>query len=402
MTETTPRRRRDRALPGIARHGRLPRSNPWLTVVKWLASTLAVVLVAGGTVAGYTVWNLTQKIDTVALVGETVGPPPDLGSYEGGFNLLIVGSDRCEEEGGCKDREAELNDVTILLHVSEDQTHATAVSFPRDLVVPIPSCPNPKGGNYSAMSAQPINVTLYYGGLPCTVLTVEALTGLKIEFAGLITFNGVARMSSAVGGVEVCVDGPISDAYSGLFLPGAGSYTLEGGEALAFLRTRKGVGDGSDLGRISSQQVFMSSLVRTLKRDGVLTDIGKLYNIAQVAASNMTLSNSLNNLNTMVSMAQVLKNIPLERVMFVQYPGVTGQPGVYAGKVAPIKSQADALFAQLRADQPFLLAEGSTGQGSKLDTSVDASDSEVDNVGVPVLQGIKGQSAADHTCSRAN
>ncbi|MBX3093348.1 MAG: LCP family protein [Cryobacterium sp.] len=411
MSETT-RRAQRRAPAGIARHGKLRRPRAWTTVLKIVAASLTVVLVSGAALAGLELWRLQSSIKTVTLVGETEGPPPALGSFEGGFNLLVVGSDKCEDPGGCAGRgSAELNDVTILLHVSQDQTHAVAVSFPRDLVVPIPPCPAPSGGNYPSMSGQPINVTLSYGGLPCTVLTLESLTGLDIQFAGLVTFYGVASLATAVGGVTVCVDGPINDRYAGLFLPSAGEYELQGHDALAFLRSRHGVGDGSDLGRISSQQVYMSSLVRTLKNDGVLNDLGKLYNIANVAANHMTLSEGLSNVNTMVAMAQVLKNLPLERVMFVQYPGVTGQDGLYLGKVAPVKSVADQLFAKIRADEPFTVAAGNTGIGSTLnpnapEPTVDPSPSA--SADAPVLEpgqviaGLKGQSAADHTCSKAN
>src|SRR5690606_25643784 len=108
-------------------------------------------------------------------------------------------------------------------------------------------------------------------------------------------------------------------------------------------------------------------LVRTVKDGGVLDDFGRLYNIATVASQNLTVSNSLKNVTTMVAMARVLKNLPLDRVLFVQYPGVTGQPGVYAGKVAPVTSLANALFAKIRADEPFSLSEGETGRGSVLD-----------------------------------
>ena len=104
-----------------------------------------------------------------------------------------------------------------------------------------------------------------------------------------------------------------------------------------FLRSRHGVGDGSDLGRISSQQVFLSSLVRTVKSSDTLTDFTKMFNIATVVTQSMTLSNSLKNVNTMVAMAQVLKKLPLDRIMFVQYPGVTGGTGIYANKVQPDK-----------------------------------------------------------------
>ena len=387
-----------------------------------------VVLVSGLSVGAIAVGQLSSNIDTVVLAGDeedaaTIAAPPGVGPYEGGFNILVVGSDKCETEGGCKDRQAELNDVTMLVHVAADQQTAIAVSFPRDLVVPIPSCPDPDGGSFNAMSAQPINNTLSYGGLACTVLTVEALTGLDIPYAGLITFNGVIGMSTAVGGVPVCVDGPIHDKYSGLNLPEAGEYTLMGQDALNFLRTRHGVGDGSDLGRISSQQVFLSSLVRTIKSDSTLTDIGKLFGIATAATSNMSLSTQLGNLNTMVAMALVLKDIPLEKITFVQYPGTTGQGGVYSGKVAPITAQADALFEKLAADEPFTLSAG-TGIGSAVNPDAaapaPAATATADPAATPapgtsaapaaapedeesdVLTGVKGQTAADYTCSKSN
>ena len=158
------------------------------------------------------------------------------------------------------------------------------------------------------------------GGLPCVALTLENLMGLDIGYAGLMTFAGVAQLSTAVGGVEVCVSAPLIDPWSGINIPEAGNHTLEGYEALAFLRTRKGVGDGSDLSRISSQQVYMSALVRTLQQDGVLNDVGKLYGIAQVAAQTMVLSTSLGSVDVMVAMARALRGIPNEDIVFIQYP----------------------------------------------------------------------------------
>jgi LCP family protein required for cell wall assembly len=413
-------RDRSAAIDGIARHGRLKAASPVKTVLGFLAATVAVLAVSAASVAGITVSQLKGDIKSVALVGETAGPAPDLGSFDGGFNILIAGSDTREGQGGVggKDDGGVLNDVTMLVHVSEDQTNAVAVSIPRDMVVPIPACPMADGkGTYNSMSAQPINVTLTYGGLPCTVLTVEKLTGLSIPFAALITFQGVIQMSTAVGGVPVCVNGPLKDPYTGISLPKAGTYTLEGSQALAFLRSRHGVGDGSDLGRISSQQVFLSSLVRTVKSNDTLTNFPKLYKIAAAATSNMTLSNSLSNPNTMVSLALVLKGIPLDHITFVQYPGTTGVGGVYAGKVAPLPTIATALFAKIKADTPFTLSSG-TGRGSVADTTApDASASATPSASSSAaasaapsatasaaspLTGVLGQTAADYTCSKVN
>jgi LCP family protein required for cell wall assembly len=409
-------RPRSRSIDGIARHGRLLPSRPGVTVLKFVAAAVAVVVVSAASVAGIAVTQFTNNIKTVALPGETQGPPPDLGSFEGGFNLLIVGSDTRADQGAQFGKDdGVLNDVTMLVHVSADQSNAVAVSIPRDMVVPIPACPREDGkGNYGAMSAQPINNTLAYGGLPCTVLTVEMLTGLKIPFAALITFQGVIQMSTAVGGVPVCINGPLIDKYSGISLPKAGTYTLAGGDALAFLRSRHGVGDGSDLGRISSQQVFLSSLVRTVKSNDTLTNFTKLFRLVTAASQNMTLSNSLKNVNTMASLALVLRGIPLDRITFVQYPGTTGLGGVYEGKVAPLKDIAAVLFAKIKADDPFSIDSG-TGRGSVADPSAPvtpapaasgspapSSSASATTPPVDAISGVLGQTAADYTCSKVN
>ncbi len=400
-------------LAGIARHGRLRRSNPWPTILKFVAATLAVVLVSGASVGAIAFNSLYSKADTVQLIGETEGPPPQIGAIEGGFNILIVGSDTRTGQNGIggddEETSSALNDVNILLHVSQDQTNAVAISIPRDMVVGIPECPWDDGsGDVKSYSTEAINTALYYGGLPCVVLTVQELTGLNIQFAGLITFEGVISMADAVGGVPVCVTGPIYD--DGIILPEAGTYNLSGQQALGFLRTRSQVGDGSDLTRISSQQVYLSSLVRVLQSSNTLGDPKKVYNLANAALSHMTLSSSLGSVPTMVSIALALKNIPIERVTFVQYPGTTGNTdGVYAGKVKPNQALGDQLMAYVAADQPFTLDSAGDGEGSELNpnatplaTDPTATTAPVDNSALPVLSGVRGQTAADQTCSIAN
>ncbi len=393
----------------VARHGRLRKNGPWGTIAKFVAATLAVVLVSGASVGAIAFNSIYSKRTVVTLVSETEGPPPQIGAIPGGFNILIVGSDTREGQGGVggteDDASGNLNDVNILLHVSQDQTNAVAISFPRDMVVGIPECTWQDGsGDTKGYSTEPLNVALYYGGLPCAVQTIELLTGLPIQFAGEITFQGVISMTDAIGGVDVCTTGPMYDPYTGIDLPSAGTWNLVGPSALAFLRSRHGVGDGSDLTRISSQQVYLSSLVRTLKSGETLGDVKKLYNLANAAVSNMTLSAGLADPSTMVSIALALKDIPLERVMFVQYPGRTGGEGIYAGKVRPDTATGDAMMALIAADQPFVLAQTTDGSGATLDPNapalpIDPTAVPVDNSGLPVISGVRGQNGADFSCS---
>jgi LCP family protein required for cell wall assembly len=334
---------------------------------------------------------------------------PQIGALDGGVNLLLVGSDsRAGQDAmfGGEDETGNLNDVTILLHISEDHGNASVISFPRDTFVPIPSCTNPEGGSFSSMSRQKINTTLSYGGLACTVKTVEKLTGLSIPFAAEVQFSGVMALSTAVGGVDVCVAEKIEDEYTGTFLD-AGTHTLEGLAALQFLRTRHGIGDGSDLTRINNQQVFMSSLVRTIKSADTLSDPAKVYSLAKAAVSNMTLSSSLNNITTIASIALALKDIPLDQVVFVQVP-----TGGTEGGVIPRQPDFDNLFEAVAADQPLALS-GTTGRGATLDpTAVPTADPSVDpsadpsvtpeptDPGTTVLsESATGQTAGDFTCS---
>lgn len=434
---------RDRALRSLptaqVRHGRLPRPHWWKTLLTAVGAILSVVLVSGTALAGIVAWRFAENIDQQQLVDAdgNVRQIPTVGDWPGGFNVLLVGVDNAEGQTVGGAREAILNDVNILVHVAEDQQSAVAISIPRDLIVPIPACPREDGeGFYSAMSAQQFNNAYQYGGINCVVLTAEALTGLDIPYAGTITFDGVAQMSTAIGGVDVCITEPIIDRFSQLRLETAGTHTIEGYEALAFLRTRYGVGDGSDLSRISSQQVYLSSMIRKVQTEGVLTDLGALYGLAQVATQSMSLSSSLVSLDTMVSMARVLADIPTENIIFLQYPAATGGTGIYANRARPLEAEAQILFDKIRNGERFTLGDDATGSGSVLDpnapqpspepttepspeptsdaggespspapssTAAPGSPSASPSPSEPeVLDFAQGQTAADRTCSVAN
>ncbi len=102
MSELRDRSRSARRAPGVARHGQLKRSNPATLLLKIVGAALAVVLFSGASVAAITYWRLTGQIkaNSVELIGETDGPPPQIGKIPGGFNILIVGSDSREGQAG--------------------------------------------------------------------------------------------------------------------------------------------------------------------------------------------------------------------------------------------------------------------------------------------------------------
>ncbi|MRG59694.1 LytR family transcriptional regulator [Agromyces sp. CFH 90414] len=348
-----------------ARHGRMPRRSAGRSAITLIASALAVLLVAGAAVAAFVVVDLyrgLQQRPPVELESERMlEGVPDIGAMEGGLTFFLAGSDKRPEDGAFGDPDEEsgvLNDVNMLLHISQDHSHVEVVSFPRDLLVDVPECPDPSGAEgetLAPMYGVKLNSVLHYGGVGCVVATIEQLTGLTIPVAGVVEFYGVASLAEAVGGVEVCLAEPIDDPWSGLQLD-AGTHSITGMTALAFLRSRHGVGDGSDLGRISNQQAFLSSLMRTIQGDGVLSDPVKLYAIAKAVLGNMQLSSYLQDPVTLISIARTLQDVDLSKIVFVQYP--TAYTSDF-GAVVPTES-ADALNAALVADQPLQLAAEAT------------------------------------------
>lgn len=358
--------------PLAVRHGRLPVRRARGPLARLLASTVAVLLLAVGGIAAYavqdTVRSLKPAIHLVSASGKSV-TPPTVGAESGAVNILLAGTDTRTGQGGQFSSADELagssgagnNDVTMVLHLSADHKHATVISIPRDLMAPIPSCPTSGGGSTSPQDSAQFNTTLSTGGLSCVVLTAEALTGLTIPYAAEISFDGVVAMSNAVGGVPVCLATPLTDPYVGLDLP-AGQQTLVGSQALAFVRSRHGVGDGSDLGRISNQQLFLSSLLRTMTSAGVLTNPLTLYTLAKAATSNLTLSDTLDSPTTIVSIGLALKSVPLSDFVFLQYPSMTDPDDT--NRVVPEPTGVDALKQALTTDTPVVLT-GTTGSGTE-------------------------------------
>ena len=356
----------------VARHGVLRSPNPFLQILTVLGAIVAVAVLSVSAIGAYTVWDAAQAVSDagVSIGDDDTTLPPAIGEVEGGVNMLIVGTDSCEGANAAlstacmnDDTEGERNDVTLLVHISDAPRRVTVVSFPRDMIVPIPACTGEDGTQYSAMSAQMLNVSYMYGGLSCSVATIENLTGVDITYAAATRWSGVIKMSDAIGGVDVCVADDISDSHTGLNLT-AGTHTLQGVEALQFLRIRHGIGDGSDLGRISNQQQFMSSMVRKLQSDGVLSNPATLFNLATTAVKQVTegqvvLSTSLANPQRMVQIAMAVRSVPYSDIVFVQYPTVYGEGGA---RVQPVTEAADVLFAALAANQPLQLT-GSTSDG---------------------------------------
>ncbi|MFB7592855.1 LCP family protein [Streptomyces sp. NPDC056169] len=323
-------------------------------VLLWTGGTMAFVLVGGATGA----YLLYKKLDDNIHVVDPVGTQ-SAGFRKGeAFNVLIIGTDKRtgEGNGGYGDKDSPGHaDTTILFHVAKDRTNATALSIPRDLMTAIPECQSrqPDGSilTIPGQTQARFNVSLGQDGRDagCTMRTVKELTGLTVDHFMMVDFNAVKELTTAVGGVKVCVEKPVDDPKSHLKLP-AGESVIEGEKALAFVRTRSSFGNKSDLDRIKVQQQFMSSMLRQMKSDETLTSPTKLYDLAEAATDALTVDKGIGSLSKLQDLAKELSGIDMKNIAFATLPVIDNPAEPKPITVVPHPTQAPQLFAAMKAD----------------------------------------------------
>jgi LCP family protein required for cell wall assembly len=422
---TRPRIIRSASHQGVARHGRISRRDRFRRLISNAVIVVAVLIVSGGSIASYAAWSVFHSAaPSVAFsaappVGQAVHEAPALTPYSGAVNMLVVASDTRTGQGpGFQDAKnldgssgVGHNDTTLLLHINQEHTSMAVIDLPRDLVVPLPACQANDGSPFPAESADMLNNALknggYNHGLQCVAAAVAQLTGVQIDYAAMLDFDGVVKMTTAVGGVSVCLATPIhdTDVAPALNLT-AGTHVLEGNEAAAFLRTRYGVGFGGDTARISNQQVFMSALARQMTSGGTLSNPVKLYSLASAAVQSIQKSASLN-VPTLIKIALATKQIGLGNIVFLQYPSVPDPAN--ADRLLPDPAGVAVLKKALTTNQNIQLSPGSLGQSARLATPAPStSTTPAPKAAMPsstsaaaaVLPSTStGQSAAQQTCS---
>ncbi|MFF9566593.1 LCP family protein [Streptomyces sp. NPDC014685] len=348
---------------GPKRHGKKGKRR----VLRWSASVLAL-LILGGAGAGYLYYeHLNSNIKKADL---TLGDRKMAGHKANAagqtpLNILLIGSDARNSKankklGGAKDTfdAPPLADVQMLLHLSADRSNMSVISMPRDTMLKIPKCTDPKtkrvypASNGLAMT----NQTLGRGGPGCTVATWYELTGITIDHFMMIDFAGVVSMADAIGGVPVCVKENVHSRTrdgkgSGLKLE-KGTTKIKGEQALQWLRTRYGFEDGTDLGRTHAQHMYMNSMVRELRKGTKLTDPGKLMDLADAAINALTVDKGLDTVKKLYDLAEELKKAPTKRITMTTMPNVYGT-GALDGRVLPKAGDADQLFQMVRDDIPL-------------------------------------------------
>ena len=170
------------------------------------------------------------------------------------------------------------------------------------------------------------NAAYSYGGPACTIQQFEQTTGVRIDNYVVVDFGSFQDMVDAVDGVEVCVPEDIDSSEYGITIQ-AGTRTLNGKEALAYVRVRHGVGDGSDIGRIKRQQAFIAALAEKVLSGGTLTRFDRLVRFLNAATKSLT--TDIPNIKEMAKVGLQFKDIGLKRIRFITVPFVysTAQPG---------------------------------------------------------------------------
>ncbi|MYY00134.1 LytR family transcriptional regulator [Streptomyces sp. SID486] len=306
-------------------------------------------------------------------------------------NILLIGSDTRAGDGNGKygkDLGTERSDTTILLHLAADRGSATAVSLPRDLMVDVPSCLQEDGRRSDPVFAM-FNHAFQVGGSACTIRTVEKLTGIRVDHHMVVDFSGFKEMVDAVDGVEVCLKEPVDDKAAKLRLP-AGRVTLDGEQALGYVRARKSLGNGSDTDRMGRQQRFLGALVNKVQSNDVLLNPVKLYPLLDAATSALTTDPELATLRGLYQLARGLRDIPTEQVRFLTVPR---ESYLYnANRDQLVEPEAEKLFARLRADRPVAVRPENSQNVPGRDTGSGGQDAPSPAPTFP------GYTAADPTC----
>jgi LCP family protein required for cell wall assembly len=286
-------------------------------------ATLLTVLAVLISLVGYGIYlKLDGNLNVVNPFAGLRHRPP--ASPPGVLNILILGSQTRDGQGPGfgYDPDTNLSDNLLLVHLDATHTHATVVSIPRDTMVYEPACRSRFGD--AAVPAQQqaiIDGAMNLGGPSCAVATVEHLTDIRMDHFVEFTFNSFRTMVDTLGGVEVCLPQAVNDPYSHLHL-GAGRHLITGNQALAFVRTRHGVGDGTDLGRIELQQEFFSSLIQKIESQGTLDDPVRLYDIANTATQAVTVDPGLGSISKLLSLAATLRHLHAKDVTFITMPTI--------------------------------------------------------------------------------
>jgi LCP family protein required for cell wall assembly len=323
------------------------RARRGLALAVWSLAALALL---GGGGAGYAYLRLDGNIESVDI-NTQLGDERPMDVEDGSLDILVLGSDSRSGANRAygRDEGAARSDTAMVVHLHEGRTKASVVSIPRDTLITRPECARRDGGSEPAAYRAMFNTAYEVGGPACAVKTVEQMTGIRMDHYVEVDFTGFKKLIDELGGVQVTTTRPIKDPSSHLDLP-AGTHTLDGEQALGLVRTRKGVGEGSDLGRIQLQQAFVKALIDQVGRVGVLTSPQKLWGLADTATKAITPDSELDSVTELAALARGLSGLGADDVHMITMP--VRYDAVDPNRVVPADVQAQQVWQALRLDRP--------------------------------------------------
>ncbi len=304
------------------------------------------------------------------------------------INILLMGSDTRQGKnskgyGNKNVLEGARSDTTILLHISGDRSRAFAVSIPRDSLVTLPTCKATGGGTDGGYETR-FNEAFDIGGPGCSVKAVQQLTGISIDHYVVVDFTGFKEVINALDGVEVCLKKDVFDAEAKLDMK-AGKHVVKGEEALAFVRARKALGDGSDISRIDRQQEFLSAAIRKATSVGVLTNPAQLLSVLTAGSKSLTADPGLAEFDSLKELALNASAVEPSSITFATVPFTYNDDG---GTVSWIPSEADELWTAIKEDQPWPPPPTNGADGEPLVMGPDEISINVENA-----SGLRGSAA---------
>ena len=336
-----------------------------LSVMVLLATVVGagVSVVMGQLQGNITAVDISENVDPKSAAEPLNIVNEETGTYEP-LTVVLMGSDTREGKGNGGFGSAaqiggERSDTTIVMHIAGDRKSAIGVSIPRDTIITLPNCKKDgkKVGGYQGRFNQAIEL----GGPGCTLKAIEEMSGLDISNFMLVDFRGFKRIVDAVGGVEICLEEPVDDPLSGLKLD-AGKHVVEGEEALAFVRARKTLGDGSDTSRIRRQQAFLSSLMRQVLSSGTLLNPAALLGVLDAATESLTADPQMADINNLKDLALSLKDLKPKDVTFTTLPWTPNSDGA---TVSVNAKKAQPIWAAMKNDTRWPPA-GANGEDTPL------------------------------------
>ncbi|MCP9987835.1 LCP family protein [Streptomyces sudanensis] len=360
-----PPRRPARPLPGPPARGARrpdapgagrPARRRWSRWGARLATTLSVLVLAVGGIGHAVVTGLDTGIGRVEAFADAKNRP----AAGRGTNVLLVGTDgRGKVTPAQKARyrlggaPCNCTDTIMLVHLSEDRRRVSVVSLPRDSYVELPAHTDAATGERHGAHPLKLNAVHAEGGPGLTVRTVERMSGVKIDHYLEIDFTGFMRAVDALGGVRICTARPLKDPYTGLDLP-AGTHTLDGGEALRYVRSRH-VDGSSDLGRMRQQQRFVAALLDRAADGGALPDPARLRAALAAAVGSVRADRGFGTQEAL-ELAGAVRGLTAASSEFASVPVEAAEGTRVDGVGATVRwdaAGARALFAAIREDRPL-------------------------------------------------